>query len=405
LEVETPMDNPQGLLQQMNARPHSGEYLEVLGKRASARWHAGEYKNLSEAVTGTVKQAQLSPEQVKRVCEFANTAAYLDEFKKEGGTHHVVDFPGGPANASDILKDLNDGGGGSVFDRGTLDYSSPPRETKTASAREDGFLEEAFGIDKTAEQLPYENPHAEVIDLKDKLAGAAAHLQDQTSGLEIMYADLSDRVYQQVKQASLGGVALGKVLTAWGSVAPSDDYIKVAFELFTPRLLREGVFHSVEEMTASVDKTAAAGMVNPEHPLVVDFGEFCDVLAKLAETRAAREELVEHIAHLETYLQKAASTVGKVWGAAKGTARSAAEASRPFLKEHLGETAGGALATGIAHLPHAGVLVGGLEANRRIQNSQSAPARAARAVGRGIARQIPGTDANLNEQYRLQSGG
>jgi hypothetical protein len=395
----------QGLLQQMNARPHSGEYLEVLGKRAAARWHAGEYKNLSEAVTGTVKQAQLAPEQVKRVCEFANTSAYLDEFKKEGATHHVVDFVGGPADASEILKDLNDGGGGSVFDRGTLDYSSPPRETKIASAREEGFLETAFGVDKTAAAIPFENHYTEVVELKDKLAGASEHLQQQVSGLEVMYADLGDRVYHEVKQAALSGVALSKVLTAWGTIAPSDEYIKVAFQLFTPRLLRNGVFHSVEEMTASVDKTAAAGMVNPEHPLVVEFEEFCTVLSKLAETRAAREEIVEHLSHLENYLKTADSTIGNVYRATNRAAEAAASHVAPFVSKHLGETTGKALGTATAWAPQVGLGLGALEVNRRIENSPSAPARVARATKNVVLRNIPGTQENLMEQYRLQSGG
>lgn len=397
----------QGLLQQMRATPHSGEYLEVLGKNAAARWSSGAYKTLTESVTQTVKQAQLSPEQVKRVVEFANTAAFLDAFRKEGAAHHVIEFAGGPADASAILKDLNDGGGGSVYDRGTLDYSSAPSETKHASAHDENALAALFGADgqeKTAAALPHANPYAEVVALKDKLAGAAGHLQTQISGLEVMYSDLADRVYQQVKQASLGGVALSSVMKVWESVAPSNEYIKVAFELFTPRLLREGVFYRVEDMVASVEKTASAGLVNPDHPLVVDFQEYCDVLSKLAESRAARAEVRGHLASLEEYL-KTASTVGDAWRATRNAAGSAAEASRPFLQKHLGEGVGDALAAGIKYAPHAGVGIGAMEVNRRIENSPSAPARAARATKNVILRNIPGTQENLMEQYRLQSGG
>jgi len=394
----------QGLLQQMRAHRHTGEELEVLGKHAAARWTSGAYKTLTESVTQTVKQAQLSPEQVKRVVEFANTAAYLDAFKKEGSQHRVIDFEGGPADASEILKDLNDGGGGSVFDRGTADYDAPPSGEKTSSAHEETALLTLFGAEKTAEVLPYADQHTEVIQLRDKLAGAADHAQAQISGLEVMYADLADRVYQQVKQASLNGITLSSVLKAWETVAPSPDYIKVAFELLTPRLLREGVFHNVEDMVASVEKTASAGFVNTEHELVVHFGEFCETLSKLAEMREARAELRENAEKLAQYL-KTASTVGNAWRAARDTAGAAAEASRPFLEKHLGETAGGALATGIKYAPHAGVGLGAMEVNRRIENSPSAPARAARATKNVILRNIPGTQENLMEQYRLQSGG
>src|SRR5208282_6747332 len=108
----------QGLLQQAHAHRVSGEHLEVLGKQASSRWSSGESKTLSDAVVETVKTAGLSPEQVKRVCEFANTEAYLTEFKKEGSAHKFIDFGSGPADPSTVIKDLNDGGGGTVFDDG-----------------------------------------------------------------------------------------------------------------------------------------------------------------------------------------------------------------------------------------------------------------------------------------------
>jgi hypothetical protein len=286
------------LFQQMHSRHVTGEHLEVLGKQAAARWHAGEFATLTEAVTDLVKTAHLSPEQVKRVIEFTNTAAYLQDFKKEGAPHRVIEFAGGPADPSEILKDLNDGGGGTVFDNGS-DYHMPPSKEaseKTASSHDENALAELFG-NEPSENIPYANPHSEVIDLKDKLAAAADHLQSEISGLEVAYAELGGRVYYQVKQAALSGYSLGNVLQAWQEVSPSDDYIKVAFELISPRLLREEVFRSLEQMSASVDKVASA-MVDTSHPLVQEFTEFCQALTTLAEKRAAREECLHHHAHL-----------------------------------------------------------------------------------------------------------
>lgn len=390
------------LSQQSHAQAHSGEYLELLGKKAAADWGNGQHKSLTESVTDTVKQAQLSPEQVKRVVEFANTAAYLTEFKKEGTTNKVVDFQGGPADASEILKDLNDGGGGSVFDRGTLDYAAPPSDHKHASVREEAQLLSLFG-DGPSEKTPYENPYGEVVDLRDKLAGMKDHLQSQISGLEVAYADLADRVYHEVKQAALTETSLGEVMQAWDTVAPSNDHIKVAFSLITPRLLREGVFYRVEEMTASVDKTASAVAVNPAHPLVVEFEEFCGVLSKLAELRSARTEVIEHLNRLGVFL-KQASTVGNVVKGVTGASRVAAEASAPFLKEHLGNLAGGALATGIKYAPHVSGAIALNEANTHLKYSPSVPARAVRAAKHGLLQQIPGTEDSERHKWEIQSG-
>ena len=393
-----------GLMQQMHAHPHSGEYLEVLGKKAAARWSSGEHKTLTESVTATVKEAQLSPEQVKRVVEFANTSAYLGEFKKEGA-HKVVDFPGGPADMAEILQDLNDGGGGSTYDRGTSDYNAPPggSTTKTASA-DDGILSEAFGA--APADLPFENPHGEVIELRDKVAGALDHLQTQVSGLEVAYAELGARLYNQVKQAALSGVSLGDVMQAWETVAPSPDHIKVAFTLITPQLLRGEVFHSVEEMTASVDKVASAKMVNMQNPLVTEFDEFCEVLSKLAELREARTELRQHHRSLTGYIKTAfdAGLVGEAWRGAKSVAGGAARTVRPLAHKALGPHAADAVAWGIEHAPHAALAVGANELNTRVENSPSMPARAARAVKHTALRQIPGTTDNLMHKYEIQNG-
>ena len=122
------------LLQQSHAIPKSGEELEVLGKAASKKFVSGQSGTLNEAVVETVKHAGLSPEQVKRVIEFANTSAFLSDFHKEGGAHKYVEFHGGPADPAEVLRDLNDGGGGNVFDRGLADYSYDP--PKTASVME-----------------------------------------------------------------------------------------------------------------------------------------------------------------------------------------------------------------------------------------------------------------------------
>lgn len=396
--------------QQAHALPVSGEHLEVMGKKAAADWQQSLYPTLTEAVTETVKQAQLSPEQVKRVVEFTNTAAFLTEFKKEGSSHRVIEFDGGPADISIILMDLNDGGGGTVFDRGTLDYSSPPSHgssTKTASSEEEEAFAAMFGIKEGSREItePFADPYAPVLAMHDKLAGAASHLTSEISGFEIAYADLGDRLYHQVKQASLNGVSLGQVLQALELVAPAEEYIKVAFTLMTPRLLREGVFPEVDSMLASFDKVASAGTtLNEEHPLVADFKDFCDVLQKLAEVRAVRTEVIENRDGLSGILKNAASTASKAVKVLMDTSHGAANKAAPYLKEHLGETAGGLAAGTIKHAPLLGAALAGNEAYTHYKNSPSLPARAARGAVDVVARQVPGTQAQQEHEWRIQNG-
>ena len=114
------------ILQQQQARKVTGEELETYGKYAATLYSRGRYPTLGESVVQTVKTASLSPEQVKRVVEFANTAAYLEEFHKEGQQHRYIELAGGPADPGVVLRDLNDGGSPTVVDRNERDYLSPP---------------------------------------------------------------------------------------------------------------------------------------------------------------------------------------------------------------------------------------------------------------------------------------
>jgi hypothetical protein len=383
----------------------SGEELEVLGKVAATKWREGACETLTDAVVTTVKHAALSPEQVRRVVEFTNTDAFLAEFKKEGGTHKVIEFAGGPANPSEVLKDLNDGGGGTVFDRGLLDYNDAPTEIKIASDHE-ADLRALFGVDMN---LPYAEPLQDVFELQDKLAAAMDMLDDTRSTLERTFVDLQECLYQEVKQASLRGHSLGNIANVLALGAPDAEYVKIAFEAITPRLLQEGVFTGVHEALASMDKTASRQMLNRAHPMVTQMLEFSDCLYKLAHTRVAREELQS--AHAETARfiaaggtsKVAAGTVQRLFdAAAEGAERAAkplgetAQSLKRTLLGGTGERTRDAVETAVKHAPHAAVAVGGLMAARRAMNNPTL----ARARYHAKAELMPWTDEYKYETAR-----
>lgn len=319
--------------QQSHSRPVSGDELEAFGKKAADYWMAGQCRTLNEAVVETVKTAGLSPEQVRRVVEFTNTHAYLAEFRKEGSGHKVINFPGGPASPAEVLKDLNDGGGGTVFDTGGLDYSRPPERSKTASIDHDRILTEGLG--PVTSPVPVGDPLQEVYELKDKLASLYENKTSELQGLEVMYMDLSSRLYEQVKQAALSGASLGEVLRVWQPVTPDAEYVKVAFAAIAPRLLAEGVFPSADSLEASFEKTGAARLPNMDHPLVPTFQEYCQTLYKLAETRVARDEAGAALDSLTAFItafdqEKVAGPVRAVenYFVRRAASRAAAEAPK-----------------------------------------------------------------------------
>ncbi len=451
------------LLQQAHAIPKTGEELEVLGKTAACKYSAGECPSLSEAVVETIKHAGLSPEQVKRVVEFTNQSAYRNEFNKLGSGHKYIEFEGGPADPGDVLKDLNDGGGGTVFDRGVLDYASQPSmAAKTASA----LLEQnrgRLGIEKVARRLteadfaaaigmspagagwgqpgsggfdpfgeqqkmqqvamlqaatgrkpvmvkhsseldfdpaetafeemfrtdgpaaePYHEPLQDSLEMREKLGGARDHLTGELGGLELAFNEVLGDMYTEVKQAALQGVTLGQVMTAWADVVPGPDYVKLAFAYIGPKLQEDGVFDSMDDIGASLEKMASNGLVNHAHPLVQSMAAYITVLDKLAHVRAARDELDTEYNRIDGFTKKAASVAealrslaqkGGAFPKVQGIARGAGEAVGKGAQE-VGEAilgAGSPVAAGagkvvggvVKYSPEAGVGLAGYEGYQR----------------------------------------
>ena len=360
----------QTLLQQSAARPKSGEELEVLGKQASALYRCGSC-SLNDAVVETTKKAGLSPEQVKRVCEFANTDAYLREFEKKGSTHRYISFHGGPANPAEVLKDLNDGGGGTIFDDGSDDYSHGPMHKGAAALLDRNRA--AMGLEKTAAAspaedafrkmwqaedipLPYAEPLQDSFEMRDKLAAAEDQLRHELNVTETFFTQTAEDLYQLVKQAA-ETVPLGHVLQAWHEVVPGPGFVKSAFALIGPRLVREEVFGSLDSLGGSLEKTAGRNLaVNTEHPLITTFSAYCSSLEKLAHLREARREVIGELNYIDGFI-KAAGTGGAIGTAAKkawGTAGRLGEKAAPYAESVAGETAGKVM----KRLPQAALATG-----------------------------------------------
>lgn len=297
---------PLGLAQQEAARPIDPEQLELMGKKAAACY--GNGCSLSDAVVEVVKEARLSPEQVKRVCEFANTNAYLSAFEKAGAVRNIT-FDGGPADPGRVLKDLNDGSSPAIHQVDSGDYGEPVGSYKTASA-DNSVLAEAFGagLEKTAQVHDHfvrENPVEEVNDLRVTIQGARDQMFSKLSSSEILLTDIKSVLSEKVAEAVLDGMPLGDIVRAWSGYGDANQ-IKEA-TVFVRDHLRERRIMGKEQFADSLTKIASPGVIaNPEHPVVDHFILFTKVAfehkkleeavrlldARLDETQAALRSML-----------------------------------------------------------------------------------------------------------------
>lgn len=390
---------------------HAAEHLEVLGKNASARYRAGQASTLTEAVIDVVKTAGLLPEQVKRVVEYANTDAFLTEFKKEG-SNKVVELAGGPASPFAVMQSLNQPVRAHEYDRGTSDYDHPPTEKHASAEGMDRSLREGFRVEAPAE-YPYENPFGEAYALQQKLASTEATLTGQLTMLEGAFHDMLDRLYSNVKQAALEGVPLGDVVQAWASSAGAETpHVKLAFSFMAPKLIEDRVFRGGDAVGASLEKFATGRLVNPAHPLVTDFEEFCEVVSKLASTRAARAEISSGLGQINYFLKHASAApdpglIKRVYDASGHLGENYAKPAAEWVTKKLmgpaspavqtvGELAHGA----VKHVPTAAALVGANEVRRNLKHSP-----AFQGVKDTALSVVPGTPQYQQREYELQAGG
>jgi len=414
-------------LQQSHSRSVSGEELEAMGKKAAADVANGVAPNLSDSVVSIVKHAGLSPEQVRRVVEFTNTAAYLSDFKKEG-SHKIIEFRGGPADTSQIIKDLNDGGGGTVFDVGHSDYASAPRE-KRASAHRDEEFWGMFAPEKPV-VMDQAEPFRAAYDFREKLAGMYDHWTSEMSGLETIYQEIGEELAGAVKQAAMEGVPLGDIVYAWSTVTDEPIFVKAAFEKISSKLVEQGVFPSFDALGASIEKVGNQRVVNQDHPLMYLFAGHSVALEKLAEIRSSRDEAGACLADMDEFLHdtgdatklagwtdRLRSLVGMKPKAPppKGTVQHI----RDFFADNAAPTAGniaegagdilfgkghehaksmrGATETVVKHIPHAAAAAVGIRALQHMDAAGDSPGM------QKLKSYVPGTAQNDMYQAGLQS--
>lgn len=300
---------PLGLAQQQAAKNVNPEQLESMGKRAAALY-AGGSRPLNEAVVEIVKEARLAPEQVKRVCEFANTAAYIQEFEKGGAVRNVT-FQGGPADPSFVLKELNDGSSPAIHQVKTASYQPPKGHYKTAGAS-DSILAEAFGVSqdlmKTAgvDHALRANRGEEIADMKVRLEGVRDDLMSKFASSGVLFNDVRDDLCASVKQEVMSGSSLGDIATAWAAFSSSTPLLKEAMAMAAHHLVSTGVMTKGAQMT-SLTKTASVSRVpNPEHPVIERFIAFTKVATEHRKLEHAREIVQEQLQDVYRQLKELA---------------------------------------------------------------------------------------------------
>ena len=280
---------PQGLIEQARAKSVDPGHLQMLGKQAAAIY-SGEGVSLSDSVLRSIGDEDLGPEHTRRVCEFANQAAFQAEWEK-GGSVRNVEFAGGPADPAYVLRELNDGAR-LPAEHVVSDYSTPPAVKLAADRRVE---EEIFAGHTDSSPHPSEVPSGmpDMVRLRETISGAQDHIFSKVAGLEVTKEALAKELGDLVSDEVLRGTPLYKVAAAWVHFTDDKQSFREALGACASKMIDRGMGSSLTmEKFAGV---ATGKIPNPEHPVISGFIEFAKVAQQIRVLRQAGEVLQEQL--------------------------------------------------------------------------------------------------------------
>jgi hypothetical protein len=283
---------PQGIIEQKRARAINPGKLQELGKTAASIF-ADKGVSLNDAVLEAIGTDDLGPEHARRVCEFANQAAFQGEWEK-GGSIRNVEFTGGPADPAVVLRELNDGAR-QESPKMSSDYDhAPPKLAMVGRNVEEEIFGKMASVDHA---VP--SGESDLIALRTTAVGTQEHIQSTIDSLEVTKEVLACELGDTVGDLVLEGEPLSKLASIWTHFTSDSDLFQEALDVSVQRMTSRKI-----PFDAELDKTASAGRIpNPAHPVVSRFLEFHKVAAEIKRLELAKVVVGEQLEQVNEALR------------------------------------------------------------------------------------------------------
>ena len=256
------------------------DQLKALAVLASEAYLKGNASTLNAALDTSLKEEDLTPEQVRRVVEMANQHTFSQKF--EGASDRTFEFPLAEADRFTPKKEEP------RPREGFSDTWLPPAnlgvgKTPTTS------LEEAFGqpVDRGE---PSHDPLRPAVEMSGHLEGAADRMELKAAVDHRAWAEAASGFVHEAKQAVLGGEKLASVMGVVGAVATDEKTAAAAGKLLAQ--IDYGVRHPqhMEKVASEVPKLHPE-LVEKDHPVVQAYLAMEKAASDLRLHLRARESL------------------------------------------------------------------------------------------------------------------
>lgn len=266
----------------------SPERLELIGKKAAARFMDG---GIPLGVTVAKEAAALSGvngEHVKRMCEFANQDTFNAMFKSASGeSSRVPNFE--VADFNSVMQELGDGAESTTVTPVDVAYATAPsRYTKLAGVEQMQKMASA-AASRPRTKTAHAFPMSEAMALRSKVATALQQIDSESAYLTGRIRDCRTQLVVKMAQALREGHSPEEIAIVCGSIDPRPASMKLAGELMGEAAKMSHI--SITGVDPTRFTKLAGAEVNPDSPVASLFGALLGMQEKQAVRGLAATEL------------------------------------------------------------------------------------------------------------------
>lgn len=286
----------------------SPETLEVMGKQA-ANLFLNEKVDLNKAVVKVASAYDaISPEQVKRVVEFANVTTYLALHDKNKTSGAKVSYPQFHlADPEQVIKNMGVEARPTAPAGVATEYGLMPAKEKVSNDPREEALAELFGAGKEKKaEIDFSRDTAinEITSAKDALVALRSSLRGSAEQVDMMFKEASAELYELAKRHVLEGGSVADIVMA-AETGVGKEKVSEVLQPVIVGFLREKVM-GAEEMKSSLAQSlekVAHRIVNPENRMVKAAKAVVDCSTELNTMAIGLEEVEGELEKVNNFIK------------------------------------------------------------------------------------------------------
>lgn len=243
--------------------------LKMMGKVASAKYLSDEIP-MDKTISEMVKDANLNPHQVARICETANISTYDELFKKHANGKFTFDLANQDKIAEEVNKPMSMPFNEQDATVESIEDLLPPIEeveSEESLEKDAQYQKIASIIEKDANKV---SP-TKIRKLISKLGMYKTELENTLFEADIKVKEAEEVLTQSMKTAALRGENIAQVYIAARSLYPEKEaQVKELFSRISDRLNKHNI--SIKEAARVYNEDAqgqaTTTLINKNHPII-----------------------------------------------------------------------------------------------------------------------------------------